>query len=93
MRTMIHIVAPVAMFLLVNCAGCGSSSPPPPRDFSLSVSPSAISMTVGTVGPAVGITASGQNGFADTVNVAIAGLPPGAFSSPPVWSKNSNGLK
>ncbi len=83
MRTMIHIVAPVAMFLLVNCAGCGSSSPPPPRDFSLSVSPSAISMTVGTGGPAVGITVSGQNGFADTVSVAIAGLPPGAFSSPP----------
>jgi len=31
----------------------------------------------------VGITVSVQNGFADTVNVAIEGLPPGAFSSPP----------
>ena len=72
----------VIAFLVVGCGGGGSSGSPPPQDFSLSVSPFTISMTVGTIGPAVAITVSGHNGFADSVNVAITGLPPGATSSP-----------
>jgi hypothetical protein len=72
----------VAMFLQIGCGGGGSSGPPPPQDFSLSVSPSTISMTVGTLSPPSVITVAGQNGFAGTVNVAITGLPPGATSTP-----------
>ena len=67
----------------MGCGGGGSLGSPQPQDFSLSVGPSTISMTAGTVGPTVTIAISGKNGFADTVNVAITGLPNGAFTSPP----------
>ena len=75
--------ASIVAYLAIGCGGGGSPVSPQPQDFSLSVSPSTISMTVGTVGPTVTIAISGQDGFADTVNVAIAGLPNGAFTSPP----------
>ena len=78
--------ASVVAYLVIGCSGGGSLASPQPQDFSLSVSPSTISMTVGTVGPTVTIAISGQDGFADTVNVAIVGLPNGAFTSPPPTS-------
>jgi hypothetical protein len=74
-------IATVAAVLLLGCGG-GSSGPPPLPDFSLSASPSAISMTVGTIGAPVTITVAGQNGFTGTVSVALTGLPQGATSSP-----------
>jgi hypothetical protein len=66
-----------------GCGGDSTSGPPPPLDFSLSVKPAMLSITAGTVSPAMTVAVSGQNGFAETVNVLIDGLPPGAFSSPP----------
>ena len=75
--------ASVVAFLAVGCGGGGSSGPPPPRqDFSLSISPSTISMTVGTISPPVLISVVGQKGFSGAVNVAITGLPPGGISLP-----------
>jgi hypothetical protein len=71
-----------AATILPTACGGGSPGPPQPQDFGLSASPSAISMTVGTMGPSVTITVTGQNGFTGTVNVAITGLPQGATSSP-----------
>jgi hypothetical protein len=67
--------------LLASCGG-GSSGPPPQQDFSVSVSPSATSMTVGTISPPAVITVVGQNGFTGQVSIEISGLPPGATSSP-----------
>src|ERR1700758_236238 len=69
--------------LSFGCGGGGTSGPPPPPDFSLSVNPSALSITAGTVSPAIAVAVSGQNGFADTVNVNIQGLPAGVLVSPP----------
>jgi hypothetical protein len=78
--------ASVAAFLAVGCGGGGVTStppPPPPRqDFSLSVSPSTISMIVGTISQPVLISVVGQKGFSGAVNIAITGLPPGGISSP-----------
>src|SRR5271169_69258 len=75
--------ASVVACLVIGCGGGGSLASPQPQDFILSVSPSTISMTVGTVGPTATIAVSGQNGFAETVSVAITGLPNRAFMSPP----------
>ena len=69
--------------IAIGCGGSGSSSPPQ-ANFDFSVNPSGLSVTVGTISPAVVVEVSEQNGFADTVNVAINGLPPGSFSKPPV---------
>jgi hypothetical protein len=65
-----------------GCGGGGSSGPPPPQDFSLSVSPSTISMTVGTISPPAVITVAGQNGFSGQVSISVTGLPAGATTSP-----------
>ncbi len=73
-------LASVALFLAVGCGGSGSSGPPLRQDFSLAVNPSTLTMTVGTISPAVVISVVGQNGFSGAVNVAINGLPPGAIS-------------
>ena len=73
----------IVLVLSFGCGGGGASGPPA-QDFSLSVSPSTLSTTVGTVSPAAMVSISGQNGFADTVNVMIKGLPPGAFATPPL---------
>jgi hypothetical protein len=67
--------------LLASCGG-GSSGPPPQQDFSVSVSPSATSMIVGTISPPAVITVAGQNGFTGQVSIHISGLPAGATSSP-----------
>ena len=75
-----------ALLLVASCfsAACGTnaSSPPPSPDFTITVNPSAVSQTVGTVGQPISVTVSAQNGFADTVNVNIQGLPAGAIISP-----------
>ena len=76
-------LASIAVFHLVGCGGGSPSGPPPPPDFSLSVTPSALSMTVGTISPPAVINVAGQNGFSGQVSIAISGLPPGATSSPP----------
>ncbi len=78
----------VVSAIAVLVAGCssGSSSVPPPGpqpDFSISVVPAAISVTVGTNSFPVRVSVEGQNGFVGNVSVAIAGLPSGATSSPP----------
>lgn len=79
----IACVALAAMFFMCGCGGGGSFSPPPAQDFSLSITPSALSMTVGTITPPFVISIVGHNGFSGAVNVAITGLPQGATSSPP----------
>ncbi len=58
------------------------SPPPPPPDFSVSVSPSTLSTTVGTISPPAVIMVASQNGFTGQVSIEVSELPPGATSSP-----------
>ncbi len=58
---------------------------PTAPDFSLSVSPSMLSLApggVGGVGQTVQLTATPINGFNGTANIAISGLPAGVTASP-----------
>jgi hypothetical protein len=77
------VVLGLAAVSYLACGG-GSSSPPPPaaKDFSLSIAPAQIIATIGTVSPPFSISITGQNGFADSVTVALSGLPAGASSVP-----------
>jgi len=61
------------------CAMSYTSAPPTP-DFSLSVSPSSRTVVQGNL-TSYGVTITGSNGFADTVNLSVSGLPGGASAS------------
>jgi hypothetical protein len=54
----------------------------PQADFSLAVTPSALSLTEGAAGQPVQLTATALNGFSGTVGVALTGLPAGVTASP-----------
>ena len=58
------------------------SAPVPPPDFTLSVSPTTLTLTPGAVGSQLSITAAALNSFAGTVAVAITGLPAGVTANP-----------
>lgn len=73
----------------VVLAGCGGGPPagiqpppPPAADFSLSVSPSTISVSQGTTSSAVTVSVTPQNGFSGAVQVALSTLPSGVTVSP-----------
>jgi hypothetical protein len=81
-RNLLRILFFVCADLVVQ-TGCGGSSfTPPSQDFSVSISPSALSMTVGTVSSPAMLMVTGQNGFNGQVSIHISGLPSGATSSP-----------
>jgi hypothetical protein len=74
-----------------SCGGGGSSSssssappppPPPARDFSITVSSSAINLQQGATTSALSISVNGQNGFAGSVQVTLSGLPGGVQTNP-----------
>ena len=66
----------------VNTSDSLTSNPPSNADFSLSASPSSLSLTAGTAGQTVSVTATALNGFTGTVNVSVAGLVSGVTVSP-----------
>jgi hypothetical protein len=78
--TLIPFLAAFSIFF-AGCGGGSTSSVAP--DFTLSVSPSNLSVVEGTTSMPVTISYTPQNGFSGTVFVAISGLPPGAFPSLP----------
>jgi hypothetical protein len=55
---------------------------PPPPDFSLTVSPTSLTITAGVTGSPVSVLATAVNGFSGTVAVAITGLPSGVTANP-----------
>jgi hypothetical protein len=59
---------------------------PAQADFSLAVSPQALSLTIGGVGQPVELTATPLNGFTGTVNVAPGALPAGVTVTPATLS-------
>ena len=71
--------------LIVGLTGCGGGSqqsPPPPPDFSISVSPSSASGTIGNTSSTVTVVVTPQSGFNGSVTVTLQGLPPGVSASP-----------
>lgn len=57
-----------------------------PPDFSLSLTPSTLSLTGGATGASVSVTATAANSFSGTVAVAITGLPAGVTANPATLS-------
>jgi hypothetical protein len=58
------------------------SAPPPPPDFTLTASPTSLTITAGAAGSPVSVTAAAVNSFNSTVTVAITGLPTGMTAQP-----------
>ena len=64
-------------------AGGGSSNPPPPvGDFSLTASPTSLSVVQGATSAPVTISVNALNGFTGSTSVTISGLPAGATTTP-----------
>jgi hypothetical protein len=61
---------------------------PPAADFSLTVSPASVSLIAGGATSTVSAQATGANGFAGSVQVAITGLPAGLTVSTPSFTLN-----
>jgi hypothetical protein len=61
------------------------SSPAPP-DFTLSLSPTSLTIMAGAAGSQVSVTAAAVNSFSGTVAVAITGLPTGVTANPATLS-------
>lgn len=72
--------------LLAGWTGCGGGSsgtvppPPPAPDFTLSAAPTSLSLAAGT-SASVSLTATGLNGFNNSVKVTLSGLPSGVTAS------------
>lgn len=52
-------------------------------DFSLSVSPSLLSLNSGVTSPQFSVSIAGLNGFTSSTSITLLGLPAGATSQPP----------
>src|SRR5579875_422430 len=87
----------VPLLVVLGLASCGggartssSSSTTPPNqpspDFSLSVSPAALTLTAGSGGQKIRVNAVPTNGFSSTVSVNISGLPSGVTANPATLS-------
>jgi hypothetical protein len=82
-------LASLAFFtwLLTGCGGGGgaTSTPPPPGDFSISASPT--SLTLGRGGSqTVTVSATEINAFTASINVSVNGLPAGVTANPATFS-------
>lgn len=82
----------VSVFFLMVCsawlAGCGSGgtvepiTPPAAADFSVSVSPSALTIVPGTSASALTVLVSGAGSFGGSVALTAGGLPAGVTAMP-----------
>jgi hypothetical protein len=66
---------------LVGC-GAGGLVPPPAKDFSITLSPAAITANAGDSSSTFTASTAGKNGFADPVTITFSGLPAGVTTSP-----------
>ncbi|WP_263376914.1 outer membrane protein assembly factor BamB family protein [Granulicella aggregans] len=75
----------VLALCLIGC-GSGTNATSPPQDvipdFSLTVTPTALTVTTGTSGAAIVIRATGTTTFSGSVALAMDGLPSGVTASP-----------
>src|SRR5579871_2287582 len=72
--------SPLIALLLTSCGG--GSKPAPEADFSLSATPTTVTLLPGGTGQQISINAAPVNGFASMVSVAITGLPSGVTAQP-----------
>ena len=75
-----RLVVPAALLLLCACHGGRSSSVPPAPSFTVSVSPTALSIPAGGGGFAT-VTIARHNGFAEAVTLSLDGAPAGVLGS------------
>ena len=68
----------IGSFTLPNCV---AAPPPPADDFSISASPTSVSVLQGNTAPDVTISTAITNGVAQTVNLSASGLPAGATAT------------
>src|SRR6266705_2030408 len=77
----------IASFKFANCGG-----PPPPHDFSISASPSSVTVTQGQSGTTT-IATTVTSGSSQSVTLSASGLPSGAtasFSPNPISSGSTS---
>src|ERR1700757_3388352 len=72
------------LLAVVGCGGNGSgfSQPPPSPSFTISLSPSSVTLMQGGAAQAVQVAIGAQNGFTGAVSVTASGLPFGVTVSP-----------
>jgi hypothetical protein len=78
------IVGGLLCALSVGCGSNGGSggTPPPPPSFTVTLSPTTITLLQGGASQTVQVSATAQNGFSGTVSVTTAALPTGVTASP-----------
>jgi len=79
------ILISISIFSLCFLNGCGSSSPPPPppaADFSIVISPAAVSTQVGGTTSPITVSLNAENGFTGPVTVSASGFANGVDPSP-----------
>lgn len=76
------LLALLPCFILLTLAGCGSGSTTnAPGNYTLSATPASISLAPGG-SATLSVLATATGSFADTVNIAVTGLPAGITASP-----------
>lgn len=77
------LIAAAFVLTLAACGGGGQQTPPPPvQDFTLSISPVSASAVAGGTSSSVVFSFSPQNGFSDSVDITLQGLPSGVTATP-----------
>jgi hypothetical protein len=68
--------------LILSCGGGSTPTLAPTPDFSLTVTPTTVTLTPGAAGQMVSIAANAVNSFTGTVSVVASGLPIGVTFNP-----------
>jgi len=88
-RRLVMQVVGALLGLSTVCCAAGSEDVPlssSTPDFSLTVSPTALTVSGGAAGAQVSVLATAANHFSSTVSVTIAGLPSGVTANPATLS-------
>jgi len=87
------LVVLIALASLVSCGGSNAGAPPPPaQDFTLSISPSSLSLQQMGDGATLSISIIPLNGFTGSVSITFPNLPAGisvsagSMSGPPFYA-------
>ncbi len=83
---LVIVLSAIGAWVLTGCGTQASNSlstaPSANPDFSLTASPTTLSLTAGVAGQTVSLNATTLNGFKGSVNVSLNGLPTGVTASP-----------
>ncbi len=83
-KTAVWLCSFILLLAVSFSLGCGhgSSSANKSPDFSLSVDHTSVSLSAGGAAQTVSVSATATNGFSQSVQVTVSGLPPGVTASP-----------